>query len=119
MGRKVKVPEYELLDYLGSKDKPFPNAEIGDYFGVCKMTAREAAKRARKNGHPIIPTGEGQWLIKRITTAEQLIAVQNAIGWASDLRKEVGRIVSIASDVKDTASKRVERIAEQQTRDGA
>ena len=112
MGRKVKVTEEDLIDYLGTEDRAFPNAEIGDYFAVCKPTIQKACKNARGNGHPIIPTGEGQWLIKRINTPEQLIAVQNAIGWASDLQLGARKLGLLAGKVRDTATKKITREAE-------
>jgi hypothetical protein len=113
VGRKTKVPEIDLLDLLRTKDKPFPLREIADYFEAAKDTARKAIGRARKNGHPIIPTTQGEWYIVQIKTPEQFNAVAAAIGWHSRMIHELGRIGKLARDVQDTAPARIEKQAEQ------
>jgi hypothetical protein len=113
MGRKVKIPEIDLLDLVGTENREFPLKEIADYFDTTKKTAQKACSRARKNGHPIIPTNKGEYYIIRITTPEQFNAVAAAIGWSSRMQHEARRIGKIAGDVQSTATPRIERKAEQ------
>jgi hypothetical protein len=113
MGRNTKIGEVELLDYLGSKDRPFPLREIAGAFDVCKGTARKTVSKARKNGHPIIPTTQGEYYIVRIKTAEQLLAVLNAVGWTSRTRNELARIGRISQSIADTATKKIAREADE------
>ena len=112
MGRHEKVPEYELLDYLEEKDGPVPNSKISEDLEIAVVTVRRTVKKARKNGHPIFPTQGGQWLIKRITSPEQLIAVLDTIGWTSDVKREMSRIVDIGKRIEMTATKRIEKEAQ-------
>lgn len=113
MGRKQKIPEIDLLDMLREENRPFPLKEIAAYFDATKPTARKAASRARKNGHPIIPTNQGEWYIVKIATPEQFNAVAAAIGWSSRMQHETARIGKLARDVQDTAPARIEKQAEQ------
>jgi hypothetical protein len=105
--KRNKVSEFDVVQKLQEEDRPFPLVELASYFSAAAKTIQKRISGARKNGHHIIPTTDGNWYLVKITTKEQLRAVFNAIEWEAKIAQGMATIGKVCKDTAGTAPERV------------
>ena len=109
MGRKSKISDVELLKYL-SDQECHTNMEISVVFECTPKTARKHVNVLRADGHPIIPTSQGQRYVKKIKTKADLDCVMAAIDWTARTRTGMRLIAKVAKLVLENAPAAVRKI---------